>query len=516
MKSPIPHLFSFAFGVLFLVMLYTIPLAAQPPPLEEFDAYVQKVVQDWEVPGLTITVVKDGDVVFAKGYGVRTLGTSTPVDIHTLFAIGSTTKAMTAAGIGMLVDEGKLHWDDPVTKHLPSFQLYDPYVTREVTVRDLLTHRAGLGNADFLWYEQENSTREILHRLLYLKPQTSMRSQFIYQNIMYVAAGEVIEAVSGIPWADFIQTRILTPLGMTETIPTAATLAQQSNVASPHSKIEGIVRVINNASVDSVAAAGAIWSSVNDMSQWMRFLLNGGRTDEGQPLLSDHTLNELFTPQTIVGTGAFYPTAKLTHPHWMTYGLGWFQADYQGWAVDFHTGSIDGMVAIIGLIRDENLGVYVLANLDHAEVRHALMYRAFDLYGSTPPRDWSIEFKKLYTDRTAEREAERKKIEEERVTGTRPSLPFEHYAGTYADPLYGTVGVTYDGHLRFSYGPKRIGPLEHWHYDTFRVQWEARWRGSAFVSFSLDRKGRPFLLDMEGLQFRRIETDEDKTVNSEQ
>lgn len=510
MKSPILRPFSFLLGVSFLVLLSTTPLPAQPPPLEEFDAYVQKAVRDWEVPGLAISVVKDGDIVFAKGYGVRTKGKSVPVDIHTLFAIGSTTKAMTAAGIGMLVDEGKLHWDDPVTKHLPSFQLYDPYVTREVTVRDLLTHRAGLGNADFLWYEQANSTREILRRLLYLKPQTSMRSQFIYQNIMYVAAGEVIAAVSGMSWADFIQTRILTPLGMTETTPTAATLAQQPNVASPHSKIEGTVRVIKNASVDSIAAAGAIWSSVNDMSRWVLFLLNGGQTEEGQPLLSEPTLNELFTPQTIVGSGAFYPTAKLTHPHWMTYGLGWFQADYQGRAVDFHTGSIDGMVAIIGLIRDENLGVYVLANLDHAEVRHSLMYRVFDLYGSTPPLDWSAEFKKLYTDRTEEREAERKKVEEERVTGTRPSLSLEQYAGTYADPLYGTVDVTYDGHLRFSYGPKRIGPLEHWHYDTFRVQWEARWRGSAFVSFSLDRKGLPFLLDMERLQFRRIETAEEE------
>ena len=364
-----------------LVLRSGVQLAAQPAPLDGFDAYAEQAVRDWEVPGLAIAVVKDGEIAFAKGYGVRELGKPEPVDTRTLFAIGSTTKAMTAAAVGMLVDDGKLAWDDPVTVHLPDFRLYDPYVTREVTVRDLLTHRAGLGKADFLWYGQENATDEILHRLRYVEPQTSMRSHFTYQNIMYVTAGEVIEAASGMSWADFIQTRIFDPLGMSASVPTLTMAGGRSNVASPHYRIDGTVTVIENASVDPVAPAGSIWSNVGDMAKWVRFLLNEGVTDEGERLLSEETHAELFTPQMIIRRDSFYPTGRLTKPHWTTYGLGWFQADYDGRAVDFHTGSIDGMVAIVGLIRDENLGVYVLANLDHAELRHALMYRAFESSG---------------------------------------------------------------------------------------------------------------------------------------
>jgi len=202
-------------------------LIAQESPLSGFRSYVEQAVSDWHVPGLAVVVVKDGEVAFSEGFGERQLGESAGVSSGTLFAIGSTTKAMTAAAIGMLVDEGKMIWDDPVTKHLPDFQLHDPYVTREITIRDLLTHRAGLGNADFLWYEREASIDDILFRMRYAEPAYSMRSGFIYQNIMYAAAGEVISRVSGMPWAEFIQARILDPLGMTASIPTAATLNSQ-------------------------------------------------------------------------------------------------------------------------------------------------------------------------------------------------------------------------------------------------------------------------------------------------
>lgn len=478
---------------------------AQSAKSDDLDAYISKAVKDWNVPGLAISVVKDGQVVFAKGYGVRELGQPELVNEHTLFAIGSTTKALTAAALGMLVDEKKIRWDDPVTKYLPDFQLYDPYVTREVTVRDLLTHRAGLGNADFLWYEQENSRKEILFRLRYLKPQTSMRSHFTYQNIMYVAAGEIVAAVSGISWEDFVRQRIFEPLGMADTVPLLAGTKRRPNVASPHSFIDGKVRVIRNASVDAVAPAGSVWSSVHDMARWMIFILKEG---DKESLLTESTRKELFSPQFIVGKQAFYPTAQLTKPHWTTYSLGWFQHDYNGRAVDFHTGSIDGMVAIIGLIRDERLGVYVLANLDHAEVRHALMYRVFDLYGEKPLRDWSTEFQKLYAERIDERESRRKKTEEERVPDTHPSLSLDKYAGTYSDPLYGTVEIAYDGKLMLRYGKGFAEKLEHWHYDTFRAHWEAEWRGTSLVSFILDPKGRPDRLTLLGMNFKREALDD--------
>ncbi len=483
---------------------------AQAPQLDDLGEYVTKGVRDWKVPGLAVLVVKDGAVVFSEGFGVLQLEDSREVSDRTLFAIGSTTKAMTAAAIGMLVDEGKLAWDDPVTKHLPSFELSDPYVTREITVRDLLTHRAGVGNADFLWYEKETTIDEVLKKIRYAEAAYSMRSGFIYQNIMYAAAGEVIANVSGMPWADFIQRRILDPLEMSATIPTAAELHLQPDVAAPHYEIDGEVQVIENASVDVIGSAGSVWSSVHDMSKWIRMLLAGGTFADGDTLLSPETVSELFTPQTIVGRGGFYPTARLTNPHWMTYGLAWFQADYRGRAVDFHTGSIDGMVAIVGLIRDENLGVCVLANLDHAELRHALMYRVFDMYDDGPPRDWNSELLDLYGSMRAEAEERRAQAESSRVEGTHPSVPLERYVGTFGDPLYGDVTVsTVDGELRLYYGPGLQGPLKHWNYDTFRVHWDAEWRGRGFVSFVLDTSGSPSELEMNGTRFRRTTSDLD-------
>ncbi len=481
--------------------------AETPKTLADLDVYVAKGVAEWRIPALAVAVVKDGEVVFAKGYGVLDLSRPDAANADTLFAIGSTTKAMTAAALGMLVDEGKLGWDDPVTRHLPWFQLRDPVVTREVTVRDLLTHRAGLPNADFLWYGRDNAPREILFRMRYLPQETSLRSHFTYQNVMYAAAGAVVAEVSGMTWEEFVRTRLLEPLGMKRTAVTLSEASAKGNVASPHFELDGEVQRIENASVDPVAPAGSIWSSVSDMAKWMRFLLEG-TTPDGTRLLKEETLEELFRPQTLVDGDEFYPTQRLTRPKWMTYGLGWFQHDYRGRAVDFHTGSIDGMVAIHGLIRSERLGVYVLANLDHAELRHAIMYTVFDLYAHEggaegPRRDWSADLHELY--RTLSKEAEERKAEllAKRVPGTRPSLPPEGYVGSYTDPLAGKASVTKSAEgLRLSLGPTLSGDLEHWHYDVFRVQWDRKWQGTGFVSFRLGVEGEVESLEIDGLTFR--------------
>ena len=479
-------------------------LFAQASALDGFDPYVAKAAKDWQVPGLAISVVKDGSVVFAKGFGVREQGKPEPADAHTLFAIGSTTKAMTAALVGMLVDEGKAEWDDPVAKHLPSLQFKDPYLTREITIRDLLTHRGGLGNADFLWYGQDNSTSDILQRVRYLEPAYSMRSRFIYQNVMYAAAGAVIEAVDRRPWSEAIKARIFEPLDMRETVATLSGTAGRANVASPHVLLDGQVRVIRNRTVDAVASAGSVWSSVSDMAKWMQCLLDEGRIagGGGKRLLSERTFRELFKPQTIA-PDTMYPTTQLVKPHWMTYALGWFQQDYRGRAVDFHTGSIDGMVAIHGLIRDERLGVFVLGNLDHAEVRHALMYTAFDRFGGRPERDWSADLLKLYGDIQKRQDETRKRTEGQRVSGTSPSLPLERYAGTYADPLYGSVAVTLEqGTLRLTYGTS-TGTLTHWHFNSFRVQWADDWRPAGLITFALDARGEPRTLEQGDARFTR-------------
>lgn len=487
-------------------------------PLDGFDEYVGQAVEGWGVPGLAVAVVHDGEVVFERGYGVRELGRERAVvDEHTLFAIGSTTKAMTAAAVGMLVDDGKVAWDDPVTKHLPWFQLRDAAATRDLRVRDLLTHDAGLPNTDFLWYEQDLGTEEIVRRLALVEPQSPPRARFEYQNVMYAAAGLVVEAASGQAWATFVADRILRPLGMNDSVATLREASRRGNRAEPHDLVDGELRVIENAGVDHVAAAGSVWSSVHDMAKWSLFLLRGGVTAGGDRLLTPATFAELFRPQAIVDADGFYPTARLTRPHWTTYGLGWFQADYQGRAVDFHTGSIDGMVAIHGLVRDEALGVVVLANRDHAEVRHALLYDVLDRFapartgdpagsgGGAGRRDWSADLQTLYAELLREAEAERARRQQQRVGGTRPSLSIERYAGKYADPLYGEVEVTASagGALRLRWG-RRVATLEHWHYDSFRAPWDARWRGEDRVTFVLGADGEVDRLEIGGAALRRV------------
>lgn len=505
-------LFPLGFAVLAAACLIVPPSRAETlSPVRDFDAYVAKAVADWQVPGLAVAVLHHDQVVFAKGYGVRSLGGDEHVDTETLFAIGSTTKAMTAVAIGMLVDEGKLGWDDPVIQHLPDYQLEDPYVTREITLRDLLAHRTGVGNSDFLWYQQEKTTGEILKAMRHIDQAASLRSTFIYQNVMYTAAGEVVAAVSGMSWADFVRQRIFVPLGMHGALPTATDLAEQSNVAAPHDRIDGEITVIDNASADLVAPAGSVWAGVGDMAKWLRFLLAGGVGESGERLLSEAVHRELFVPQMIIRQEAFYPTARLTRPHWTTYGLAWFQADYQGRAVDFHTGSIDGMVAIAGMIRDEGLGVFVLANLDHAEVRHALMYRAFDLFGqkrqaANELRDWSAEFLQLYTSLREQGELAQEQQEEARVVDAPPSLPVQRYVGLYEHAAYGKVEVMAAGDgLRMRFG-KLTGPLEPWHYETFKMKFDTAWRGSLMVTFKLDAQGNPALLDLGVAEFRRTVT----------
>jgi CubicO group peptidase (beta-lactamase class C family) len=367
----------------------------------------------------------------------------------------------------------------------------------------LLTHRAGLGNADYLWYGQVTDRSEILRRVKLLEPSYSLRSSFIYQNVMYAAAGAVVEAASGKSWEEMIRTRIFEPLGMKESIATAATLDRQPNVAVPHDMIDGHLRAIENASVDGVAPAGSVWSSVDDMSKWMQMLLDGGKVGT-RVILKTETVDELFKPQALVTREGFYPTARPTRPHWTTYGLGWFQQDYRGRAVDFHTGSIDGMVAIHGLMRDERLGVYVLANRDHAELRHALMLNVFDRFIGGDGRDWSTDLLRLYGDLQAKADETRRKEESQRVAGTAPSLALARYAGTYSDPLYGEVAVTLAGDgLRARYGTAFVGRLEHWNFDTFRARWNAAWRGTALLTFVLDEKGRPAALKAMGATFAR-------------
>jgi CubicO group peptidase (beta-lactamase class C family) len=488
---------------------------AQKAPLQGYDAYITKAMQDWKVPGLAIAVVRNDSVILAKGYGTRTLGTQQPVDEHTVFAIGSVSKAFTAALVAMMVDEKKMRWDDPATNYLPELEMYDPYVARELTIRDLLTHRSGLSRGDFMWYATDYDRGEILRRVRFLKPTWSMRARYGYQNIMYLAAGQAVAKVAGTSWDNVLRERIFVPLGMTESNSTTRTLARMANVATPHQDIDDTLRVIPWHNIDNIGPAGSINSTVSDMAKWLRFQLAQGKVG-GKPLLAAAALAETRTPQMVVPVSN---DSKQINPftHLAAYGMGWVIQDYRGREIHQHGGNIDGMSALAALVPEENIGIVVLTNANGSPMPSIAMYRALDAYLGQPARDWSAEHTKVRArGRERAREAEAKRVAQ-RATGTKPSLSTEKYAGVYADSMYGDLRVRRDGErLVASYGTMFEGALEHWHYDTFRATWNARNLGRTFLTFALDSDGNVRGVEFEGLGSfnRRPDTDSTRTTLS--
>jgi CubicO group peptidase (beta-lactamase class C family) len=468
--------------------------------LKEFDTYVENARKEWQVPGLAVAVVKDGKIIFKKGYGVREIGTTNLVDTQTIFGCGSTTKAMTAVCMGLLVDEGKVNWNDPVAKYLPDFKLYDVHATRELKIRDLFIHNSGVGNADFLWSVMDISSEEILKKMELVEPSYSLRSSFIYQNIFYVVAGKVIEKVSGQKWEQFIVERIFKPLKMNRTFSQLANV-KEVNQSKPHYFYNNAIRAITPTSADKVGAAGSIYSCIDDISLWMQSMIDSSKYAGGR-LLKPNTWAEMFRPQTIVPASQFYPTMQLIKPNWTTYGLGWFQHDYKGKKINYHTGSLAGEVAIHAQLPDAKLGVYFFGNYDHAEVRHALVYKTFDLFALGGNRDWSKEFLKLYGDLKAQGEKAEKDFEAKRVANTKLSLPLSSYEGKYTDKLYGEAEVRIvDGSLKITTNNFLTATVQHWHFDVFRGDYEKGWYGKAVALFSLNATGEIEKLNFEGMEF---------------
>jgi CubicO group peptidase (beta-lactamase class C family) len=480
------------------------PAAAQRQSgFSAFDAYVDQAMKTWKVPGVAIAVVRNDSVIHARGYGIRALGQDVAVDAQTLFAIGSASKAFTATSMAMLVDEGKVRWNDRATLHLPGFQLHDSYATHELTVRDLLSHRSGLSRGDLLWYGSDLSREEILRRVRFLEPSWSFRSQFGYQNLMYLAAGQVIATVSGRSWDDFVRTRIFAPLGMTSSNTSVKALTGRDNVASPHAEVRDTVRVIPWRDIDNIAPAGSINANVTDMAQWVRFNLNRGKAGE-RVLLSDGNFGELQQPNVALRIEG---PQRLLFPdvHLMSYGLGWFLQDYRGRLVVQHGGNIDGMSAMVAMMPEEKIGLVVLTNMNGTPLTSVLMYRAFDHLLGGGTKDWSAQIRKNYEAQQAQARQAEARVESQRKAGTRPSLGLGAYAGTYVDSLYGSFEVAESGGaLRARYGKAFQGTLQHWHYDTFRATWEAATAGRAMVQFVLGPDGTVSEARVEGIaDFRR-------------
>jgi CubicO group peptidase (beta-lactamase class C family) len=470
---------------------------AQQEPFDGLNDYILRAMKDWETPGLALAIVKNDSVIFMKGYGVRKMGEDAPVTPGTIFAIASTTKAMTVACLGMFVDSGKVKWDSPVTAYLPWFQLYDPYVTREITVRDLLCHRSGLDRGDNLWYLSPYSRDEVLRRVRFLKPAWSFRSRYGYQNIMFIAAGQIIPAVTGTTWDSFIAERLFKPLGMTRTSTSVKALSGMDDVATPHEKIDDTMQPVRWPNFDNVGSAGAVNSCVRDMAQWLRLNLNGG-VYEGKRMLSPEVMMEIQTPQTIIRidslTRALWPSN-----HFATYGFGWSLRDYLGRKIIQHDGALDGMRARIVFVPEEKLGFVILMNSQNTNLHTSIAYRILDHYLGGPPRDWSAELLKIAKEQDEKTRLEEKKKNDERVQGTKPSLPLEGYVGTYTNEMYGPATVKLEnGKLVLQFYPTYIGEMNHWHYDTFQVMWGDRSLDKDMITFVLGADGKVDELRWQG------------------
>jgi CubicO group peptidase (beta-lactamase class C family) len=462
----------------------------------------------FEVPGIAVSIIKDGKVIHSKGYGVRSLKTTAKVDANTLFGIASNSKAFTAAALGMLIDQKKLKWDDKVTDYIPEFRLYNPYVTEEFTVRDLLTHRSGLGlgAGDLMIFPGNNNftINDIIHNLRYLKPVSSFRTKFDYDNLLYIVAGEVVARVSGMSWEDFIDTRIMEPLNMTNSVSTFIRLKDRSNVIDPHAPIDGKVGVVARDLNEPFNAAAGIYSNISDMSKWVIMQMNHGKYGENldKQIFSKEVHKDMWSLQTIV------PVADSTmyNTHFSGYGLGWFLSDVRGYKQVSHTGGLAGIVTQVTMIPEIKLGIIVLTNQQSGAAFNAITNTIKDSY-------WGIKG----IDRVKQNQESVKKslaraskitdeiwsdIDKQQKSQTIKS-DFNSFTGVYKDQWFGEVVISLkNGKPWFDSkrSPLLTGELLDYNGNTFVVKWSDRsMDADAFVLFDLDQSGKATGMKMKAI-----------------
>jgi CubicO group peptidase (beta-lactamase class C family) len=463
-------------------------------PIKKLDQQFSKAQKDWGVPGIAIAIVKDDKVIFSKGYGVRKLNQTQPVDEHTLFAIASNSKAFTAATLAILVDQGKLKWDDKVVDRLPYFRLQDDYATREMTVRDLLSHRGGLGtfSGDLIWYGTDYSAEEVVKHARYIPTASSFRSHYDYSNVMFITAGEVVHQITGMPWSLFVKTNIIDKLAMTDTVLSVNELKNKNNVAAPHRLRDGNTLVIPWYRWDNASAAGGIISSVSDMSKWLRLQLNHGKTGD-QTIFSEANSFAMWSPNTIIPISAKRAKNNPT-THFAAYGLGWSLKDYQGRKIVEHSGGYDGMYSKVVMIPEENLGIVVLTN-SMTGIEGALANTIVDAALDVKGKDWIADNLKSFKSSQERKMQAKEKWVSERVLNTKPSLAEAEYAGTYGGAMFGNATVTQeDGKLVLRLLPNKdlVADLSHWHHDTYVLKWrqDMSWFDEGTVNFILDVSGK--------------------------
>ncbi|WP_207215751.1 serine hydrolase [Pseudolysobacter antarcticus] len=488
----------------------------------DFDAHMEAAMHQYGVPGMAVSIVEDGKTVLAKGYGVRKLGSQELVDADTLFVLGSTTKAFTSAALAILVDEGKIGWDDKVTDHLPGFQMYDPWVTREITIRDLLVHRSGLGlgAGDLLFVPRTLRTRaEAVHALRYIKPATSFRSGYAYDNVLYMVAGQLIEAVSGQRWEDFVREHVLKPAGMNHSTTDEVDHFATSDRVQPHARLDGRIRGMGHLEMlderqglpQAAAPAGLLASSANDMARWLAIQLNHGALPQagkdGARLFSEAASQEMWTPQVLTPISKYPAPLDALTPQFSAYALGWDVEDYRGITILEHGGAVLGEQSLVVLLPSRNVGFAMQANSeDGGVVMKGLMYELLDHYLGAPHHHWVADFGAFKKQRQAAAivaldamDLAQAKI---KAGSGKPPLPLSGYVGKYADPWYGPIDVSQDkARLRidFTKTPNMAATLEYWQYDTFRTVWDDKGIEPAYVTFALDASGKVSRINMKSV-----------------
>jgi CubicO group peptidase (beta-lactamase class C family) len=469
----------------------------------EIDQWIEQTRQTWQVPGLSVAIVWNEKVLISKGYGVREAGKPEAVDDQTLFAIASNSKAFTATALAILVDEGKLRWDDRVQKHLPWFRLSDPLASNDIRVRDLLCHRSGLGtfSGDLLWWGTPYTPKQILERASELKPEFPFRANYGYSNLMFLAAGEVIESVSGMTWGQFIQTRLLDPIEMKSSKWSIKQLEGLDNVATPHKTYLDRSEPIAWMNWDSMVAAGGIISNASDMGRWMMFQMREGQDTQGKVLVGQSRIFETMQPHSIIPISR-NRSQRIPATHFRAYGLGWSLADYYGVKLVGHGGGYDGMYSEQLMIPEHQFGVVALTN-SMTPIGDAIVHQIVDRFLGAPDRNWNQESLDQFRSSRQEFDARIQRATKSLVAMSQPSHPLESYVGNYRCSMYGDAKVNLvDGKLQFQLlpYPDLTADLELMHYDTFAIRWHKKFAwfdsGSAHFMFNSKAKVESIRLDV--------------------
>lgn len=490
-----------------LLALATPALADPPAGLE---AKVEAIRRQTGAPGIAVAIVEHGRTTLARGWGVRKLGESAPVTADTIFQTGSTGKAFTTAALAVLVDQGKIKWDDKVIDHMPWFRMYDPWVTREITVRDLLVHRSGLGlgAGDLLFVPRGSiSRKEAVKRLAYIKPATSFRSAYAYDNILYMVAGQLIEEVSGRSWEDFMTAEVLKRGGMTSATATYEARWATPDRAFPHARIGGVLRgdgpnsVLNEREElgRAAAPAGGLALSANDLAQWLKIQLGHGALPGGGRLFSEAQAAEMWKGVTVQPITAYPGSLAPLTPNFSTYALGWEVEDYKGARIISHGGGVFGSITHVILLPDQDVGIAVVVNSEDVALLRGVAHLLVDHYLNLPDQDWPARFGAFMDTRMAAGKAALSAVKAAPAK-VGPSLPLDRYAGTYRDPWYGDVVVSRasDGlRIDFKSTPRMAGKLVHWQYDSFVTRFDDKAIENAYVTFALDAEGKVSRVSMK-------------------